>query len=308
MTSSTNQELLFSIIIPTYARPDRLKNCLHAIAQLDYPRDRFEVIVVDDGSPMSLELVVKPFSNQFTLTLLKEVNSGPATARNHGAAKANGKFLVFTDDDCMPVSSWLTALEKCFETAPECLIGGKILNALTDNLCSTASQLLIDYLYAYYNSTAQQAQFFASNNFAVPAKLFRSLGGFDTTFPLAAGEDREFCDRWLYSGYSMLYAPEVQVYHAHKLSLRSFWRQHFNYGRGAFYFHQARSRRNVEQIEIEPLSFYFNLLRYPLSVRSQHPVVLSILFVISQIANITGFFWERSHQKYKDLTTSQTVA
>ncbi|PPS45651.1 glycosyltransferase family 2 protein [Chroococcidiopsis sp. TS-821] len=307
MTSSTHQELLFSIIIPTYARPDRLKNCLHAIAQLDYPRDRFEVIVVDDGSPMSLEPVVAPFSKRLTLTLLKQVNSGPATARNHGAAKANGKFLVFTDDDCAPASTWLTALEKCFETAPESLIGGKTLNALPNNLFSTASQLLIDYLYAYYNSTAQQAQFFASNNFALSAKLFRTLGGFDTTFPLAAGEDREFCDRLLHYGYSMLYAPEVQVYHAHKLSLRSFWRQHFNYGRGAFCFHQARSRRNVERIKVEPLSFYFNLLRYPLLVRSHHSVLVSALFVLSQIANIAGFFWERFNQKSKSFIASQTV-
>ncbi|WNN91960.1 glycosyltransferase family 2 protein [Gloeocapsopsis dulcis] len=160
-------------------------------------------------------------------------------------------------------------------------------------------------MYAYYNSTTQQAQFFASNNFALSAELFRTLGGFNTSFPLAAGEDREFCDRWLYHGYQMVYAPEVQIYHAHKLSLRSFWRQHFNYGRGAFCFHQARSQRNVEQIKVE-LSFYFNLLTYPLSERSPQSALLSFLLLLSQIANISGFFWKYS-QNHNSMTSQTTV-
>jgi len=46
-------------------------------------------------------------------------------------------------------------------------------------------------------------------------------------------DSESICDRWPYHGYPMLYAPEVQVYHAHSLTLPKFWRQHFNYGRGA---------------------------------------------------------------------------
>ena len=56
--------LLFSIIIPTYARPKQLAVCLEAIACLNYPRDRFEVIVVDDGSEAPPEHVVKSFSER----------------------------------------------------------------------------------------------------------------------------------------------------------------------------------------------------------------------------------------------------
>lgn len=291
----THQSPLFSVIIPTYARPERLKNCLQSLTQLDYPGDRFEVIVVDDGSPTPMESVVAPFREKLHLTLIRQANAGPAKARNAGAEQANGKFLAFTDDDCTPTSDWLKTLESRFETAPDCIVGGRTLNALPNNLYSTASQVLIDYLYKYYSVEGDRSSFFASNNIALPAERFRSLGGFDTSFPLAAGEDREFCDRWLYHGYPMLYAPEVQVYHAHSLTLTKFWRQHFNYGRGAFCFHQSRARRNVEQIKVEPLSFYFNLLTYPLS--QTNPVqgsLISVLFFLSQLANITGFFWERS--------------
>lgn len=294
--------LTFSIIIPTYNRPERLATCLEAIARVDYPRDRFEVIVVDDGSETPIEPVVSPFHNPLNLTLITQANAGPANARNTGAAKAKGKFLVFTDDDCTLAPDYLQALDVRFTKTPDCLIGGRTLNALTDNLYSTASQVLIDYLYQYYNA-ANQSNFFASNNFAMPTERFQSLGGFDTSFPLAAGEDREFCDRWLHHGYPMSYAPEVRIYHAHKLTLPKFWRQHFNYGRGAFCFHKVRSRRDVERIKVEPLSFYFNLLTYPLFQKSDQPgLLVSALFVVSQIANIAGFFWERLNQTTEKFT------
>ncbi|MBW4621278.1 MAG: glycosyltransferase [Cyanosarcina radialis HA8281-LM2] len=303
-----SEMLLFSIVIPTYNRPDRLKSCLQALSQLDYPRDRFEVIAVDDGSSIALNSVVEPFQSQLQLTLWRQENAGPAAARNAGAAMAKGQFLVFTDDDCMPATNWLTALSDRLATSPQSLIGGQTLNALPDNVCSTASQLLIDYLYEYYNANSDRAHFFASNNFAMPTAAFRAIGGFDTTFPLAAGEDREFCDRWLHAGYTMAYAPEVQIYHAHHLTLKSFWKQHFNYGRGAFCFHQLRAQRGQQRLQVEPLSFYFNLLTYPFVRSSSYLSTwrLAVLLFISQVANIAGFFWQQKQRPANEFAATQT--
>lgn len=291
------QTPFISIVIPTYNRPERLADCLESIINLEYPGDRFEVIVVDDGSKMPLEKVIEPFKNRLKITLLKQQNQGPATARNTGAKQASGDFIAFTDDDCKPAPDWLSKLAARLVTAPNSMVGGKTLNALPNNLYSTTSQVLIDYLYNYYNLTSQKSNFFASNNFALPSKRFQALGGFDTTFPLAAGEDREFCDRWLQYGNEMVYAPEVQVYHAHKLTLSSYWRQHFFYGRGAFCFHQVRAKRAHREIKVEPISFYLNLLKYPLSQQTAQPkLLLSALLFVSQVAGVAGFFWERTHQ------------
>ncbi|MBF2076521.1 MAG: glycosyltransferase [Synechococcales cyanobacterium C42_A2020_086] len=288
--------LTFSIVIPTYNRPERLATCLQSLTQLDYPREQFEVIVVDDGSPTPLHDVVEPFRDQLSLTLLRQPNAGPAKARNTGAAAAKGRFLAFTDDDCMPAAFWLKTLAARFEQAPDCLIGGHTVNALPQNLYSTTSQVLIDYLYTYYNADAEHARFFASNNIALPTVRFRAIDGFDTTYPRAAAEDRELCDRWLQLGYPMIYAPEVQVYHAHHLSLPSFWRQHFNYGRGAFRFHQVRALRQQQPIRVEPLSFYSDLLAYPFRSACEQPAFVSGLLALSQVAGVAGFFWERLHQ------------
>lgn len=287
-----SQELTFSIVIPTYNRPKRLRQCLESIAQLDYPRDRFEVIVVDDGSPMSLESLIKPFAAAIDLTLMTQPNAGPARARNTGAAQAKGEFLAFTDDDCLLASDWLSKLSDRFQQTPHCMIGGKTLNALPDNLYSTASQGLIDFLYAHYVTADNESNFFASNNLALPTARFQALGGFDTTFPLAAGEDRELCDRWLRFGYRMVYAPEAQIHHAHQLTPLKFWQQHFNYGRGAFHYRRVRAQQG-QTVRLESLLFYSKLLTYPFFQSTSQPaILLAILMFVSQVANAAGFFWQ----------------
>ena len=297
------QNIDISIVIPTYNRPERLEQCLESIARLDYPSNRFEVIVVDDGSRISLEPIAVKFEDCISINLIRQSNAGPASARNTGAAAAQGDYLIFTDDDCQPHPDWLKTLTQAIKDFPNTLIGGHTINALPNNLYSSASQLLIDYLYDYYNQQKEEATFFASNNFALPRKLYQQLEGFDTSFPLAAGEDREFCDRWLHQGLKMHYAQAMQIHHAHTLTLASFWRQHFNYGRGAFYFHQVRSQRQSQPIKVEPLTFYFRLLAYPFfKKQGWRSLNLSMLFFFSQVANVAGFFREKRLLKS---TTSQ---
>ncbi len=252
--------------------------------------------MVDDGSPASLEPVVSPFHEELNVKLLTQTNAGPATARNTGAAHAKGKFLAFIDDDCAPDSVWLKALAYGISEAPEHMIWGRTLNILLDNLYSTASQQLISYLYDYYNGNPSEAGFFVSNNLVVPADQFCGVGGFNTTFSLPAGEDREFCYRWLQHGYKMTFAPEAVVYHAQ--TLRGFWCQHFNYGRGAFHFHQVRAQNGQGRINLEPLSFYLNLLRYRFSqTQGWRAFLITGLLVVSQTANAAGFLWERFFMK-----------
>ena len=280
-----------SIIIPTYMRPERLAGCLHSLTCLDYPRDCFEVIVVDDGSQVPMETVVADFHERFDVTLLKQAHAGPATARNNGATIAKGKVLAFTDDDCEPAADWLQTLAKRYTSAPDCAIGGRTLNKLTDNPFSTASQILIDYLYDYYNTDPLQARFFASNNIALPSDRFHKIGGFDTTFVHAAGEDRELCSRWLNHGSKMIYAPEALVWHSHPLTCRNFWKQHFNYGRGAFLFQQACAQKGYGRAKVEPLSFYIELIRAPFRLaKSAHAPLLAALLFLTQCANAAGYF------------------
>jgi GT2 family glycosyltransferase len=283
---------LFSVVVPTYQRIDALPTCLDALAGQAYPRDRFEVLVVDDGSGVSPEPVVAAFRERLNVALVSQPHAGPARARNTGATHARGDFLAFTDDDCAPDAEWLPQLAARFAATPGHMIGGQTVNALSQNRCSTASQLLVHYLYEYYNADATRPFFFTSNNMALPRLAFLAIGGFDSTLTSAAGEDRELCDRWQHLGYRLTYAPEAVVYHRHHLTLRQFWRQHFQYGQAALYFRQKRVQRGSGRIAIEPWSFYLNLLRYPFTQeRTLRAASLSALLLLSQFANALGFAW-----------------
>jgi GT2 family glycosyltransferase len=130
----------------------------------------------------------------------------------------------------------------------------------------------------------------ASNNLALSAAAFRTLGGFDTSFPRAAGEDRELCDRWIASGRRIRYVPDAIVDHAHAMDLRKFLRQHYGYGTGAVAFHAARAARGNGRIEVEHPSFYLRLLSYPLRTRGvRRPITACALLATSQVANALGF-------------------
>jgi GT2 family glycosyltransferase len=287
-----HRQAFISVVVPSYNRPIQLFTCLQALSRLDYPVDRFEVIVIDDGSKTSLEPVVSPFRSAMDLQLITRPNSGCGAARNAGSTQAKGDFLAFTDDDAQPASDWLSKLSVHFASAPDHMIGGRTVNSLRDNPYSTASQLLIDYLYAYYNANPTRATFLAGNNLALPARLFRQLGGFNTALRVSS-EDREFCDRWCHHGFSITYAPEVIVKHAHRLNLTSFWEQHFRYGRGAYHFRQVRLSRGQPTVRREPLRFYLDLLSYPFKQGEQRPFLLALLLMGSQVANASGFLWER---------------
>lgn len=300
----------FSIIVPTYDRPRQLQRCLRALHLLDYPHDRFEVIVVNDGGKQPLTEIIAEFVPLLNLRYVLQQNSGPAVARNNGARMANGRFLAFTDDDCAPASSWLNKLANRLMNEPSKMVGGYTRNALYRNPFSITSQLLIDFLYQYYNQTESRARFFTSNNFAVAANLFWEVGGFEESMSLAAGEDREFCDRWLDKGLGMVYVRGAVIYHAHHLQFLSFWRQHFNYGRGAWLYRWLRRQRKDELIHLESPMFYFKLISYPLTMaRDIRAFLLTAMLLFTQTANATGFLFERffSRTKKKKLPVREHV-
>lgn len=278
-----------SIVIPTYARPESLYACLSRIESLAFPASRFEVIVVNDGGTLGLDGVVAKFKDTLHLLLLTQDNAGPGKARNLGASVARGKFLVFIDDDCTPSRCWLSALTETLEANPGCLAAGPVLNALPDNLYSTASQMISSFVSDHYANGRGSEPFFTTNNFALSAERFAELGGFDTTIPSATAEDKEFCDRWRAMGYEMVLVPSAIVYHAHDLTLRRFLRQHYQYGRGILTFRLNRRQRAAGALIPEPLSFYCRLILHPVqeSGNSWQWRLVGLL-ILSQIATAAG--------------------
>lgn len=296
------QPIFFSVVIPTYNRPEQLANCLTALANQGYSHGSFEVIVVNDGGN-SLDDVIAPFREQLDLVLIDQQNAGPAQARNRGAAAAKGDFLAFTDDDCCPAADWLQQLAEHCASTPDALVGGQTLNSLVENSYSVASQLIVDLAYQYFNPQPEQARFFAANNMVVPRRHFLDIGGFHPNF--LTSEDRELCDRWLRTGRTMRYVSAVKIYHAHHLTLPGFWKQHLNYGQGAFSYHTIRTQRGEPPFRPD-LSFFRQLLTYPFSQLAPHRAVpVSGLMVLSQVASLVGYFQNKQEMKDANETCIQ---
>lgn len=282
--------LRFSLIITTFNRPASLARTLAALARTDYPHNQFEVIVVDDGGSEPLDGIVAGFSTEMNVRLIQQSNGGPAKGRNKGAEVARNEFLAFTDDDCQPAPGWLFALAQRLQRSPERLVGGRTVNGLTENPYSTASQVILDMVYAFYNGDPEQAQFFATNNLAVRADLFRLCGAFDENFRVS--EDREFCNRWRQRGFRMSFEPGAMIEHRHALTLAEFWRQHFSYGRGAANFHRTCAARGSGRLR-DHFGFYGHLPRSWRKAKGSIPrrqlAQVVLLLALWQVANAAGF-------------------
>lgn len=277
-----------SVVIPTHGRPEKLARCLSALARQTLPPRAFEVIVVDDGSPVRVDSSI-PIDLPMACTVHRVPRGGPAAARNRGVERAAGNVVAFTDDDCQPEPDWLAALLAAVRSSDAPGVGGRVVNALPDNRYAEASQLLVSFLCEYYNGP-NGARFFTSNNLAFKRDLLVQAGGFDERYLHAAGEDRELCDRFASRGTPLACAPEAVVLHAHDLSGARFVRQHFTYGRGAWGYRRARAKRG-EGVRVEPASFYRGLLTYPLTQHGLRGLPHAALLGVAQAANAGGFAW-----------------
>ena len=254
-----------------------------------------EIVVVDDGgTPPAADTLRQ--ATDARLRIIRQNNAGPAKARNRGAAEARGSWLAFIDDDCEPYADWLERLLARAADHPEAMIGGATANALRGNLFAEASQQLIDFLYHRLNRDETDAQFLTSNNMLTPAAGFHQIGGFDERFPLAAGEDRQFCRRWVDSGRKIVLERSAIVEHFHGLGLSSYWRQHRNYGRGAFQYHNLESAATTRDQRGGPmvaLAITAWPLKHATTTPWLHRFLLSGLLGISQLATAIGYRAER---------------
>lgn len=202
-TKELEKSILFSIVIPTYKRKLELLECLSHLkpyfSSSSIPRSKnsIEVIVSDDAADTELANTVEqryPWC-RYVVGPAK----GPAANRNYGASKAEGKWIIFTDDDCLPQPGWLEAYAELADQydVMEGRTSAKGIRRRIDEECPT-------------NETGG---YLWSCNFAIRRQVFNDLRGFNEGFPAAAMEDVELRKRIEKSGFRVAYIPHAVVYH-----------------------------------------------------------------------------------------------
>ena len=283
------QALFFSVVVPTYDRPAEVAGLLEALARQTYPRERFEVVLVDDGGAAPLDAVVEPFRDRLQLKLLTHVHTGCSGARQAGAKQARGQWLAFTDDDCRPAPHWLQCLEEVCAASPGCAVAGALLNGLHQSSWPEASHLLLEHLLARVNRP--RTTYVPTCNAAFPAREFAAVGGLDPAWGIAGGEDRDLCARWIRAGFRIVPSERSLVVHGHRLDVFAYCRQQLGYGRGARLFRTRAAERDGAAPPLESPGFYALMPLIPFRRHAfGRAVVLSAQIALGQAATALGFF------------------
>lgn len=176
-----------SAVIPTYNRAHCITPLLERLAGQNYPKDKFEVIVVNDGSRDDTAKVVSEFAKLHeNFKLISQENKGPAGARNTGWKAARFDIIAFTDDDCRPESNWLAKINEYFVKEPEIVGAGGIMYTPQDQI-----KVLTHHAPPLHVSRQTQAKFPGTNNVAYKKEALEKIGGFDEQFKYVSTEDTD---------------------------------------------------------------------------------------------------------------------
>jgi len=192
----------FSVVIPTYHRNDLLAKCLDCLKPgvQTLAADQYEVIVTDDGRTTTAEHLIQ--EHYPWVTWVAGPQKGPAANRNNGARYAQGEWLAFTDDDCLPDPHWLQAYQQASAANPHYLVfEGRV------------------YADRPRRSLAEKCPgnetggYLWSCNFAVSKSLFNAMKGFDERFPYAAMEDVELKLRLDQAKQKIVFVKDASICH-----------------------------------------------------------------------------------------------
>jgi len=215
---------LISVVVPAYNAREAIAECLEALLHQTVPRDRYEVIVVDDGSSDGTAEVVRPYG----VKLLQQANQGPAAARNLGVAHAQGEIILFTDADCAPHADWIEQLTR--PLLDDEIVGSKgVYRTRQRGLLPRFIQLEYEEKYERLGKR-RYIDFVDAYSAGYRRDVFLAAGGFDEVFPVPSAEDVELSFRLASQGYRLVFVPQARVNHRHAESLWTYLRRKFNYG------------------------------------------------------------------------------
>jgi glycosyltransferase involved in cell wall biosynthesis len=212
-----------SIVIPVYNGADILGRCLEAASRQDYP-GAFEIVVVDNASTDGSGAIAASFESTRVVGCRRR---GPAAARNAGARAARFDLIAFTDADCSPEQGWLRGLVAGLG-ADDAGVGGDLVAASQGLVQDVVSEISFNQAA----SAASPLPYLATANLLVRRTDFEAVGGFDEAFPVAGGEDNDFCWRLARAGRRLRHVPGATCRHDHPRKVVDFLAQRFRYGWG----------------------------------------------------------------------------
>ena len=212
-----------SVAVCSFNGAKTLKECLEALARLNYPD--YEIVVVNDGSTDQTEEIAK----SYPCRLITTPNRGLSNARNTAWQESKGDIVVYIDDDAYPDPDWLTYLAISFQNNKFAAVGGPNIPPLDSPLVAQG------VAYAPGGPTHvlfsdEEAEHIPGCNMAFRKDVLQNIEGFDPLFR-AAGDDVDICWRILEKGWKIGFSPSAVVWHHRRNKIRTYWKQQKGYGK-----------------------------------------------------------------------------
>ncbi|MDI6758890.1 MAG: glycosyltransferase [Candidatus Omnitrophota bacterium] len=273
-------EPLITIIIPVKNAEKTIEKCIISLLNLDY--SNYEITIVDDTSCDKTPEILKNYEQKIKL-ITNTLSLGPSTSRNIAALEAKGKYLAFTDADCIVDKYWLKELIAGFNMYPEVAACGGTQELPKDAvdfekkvfLFMKKTGFISDYMRKP-NAGLAYVSHNPSCNVMYRKNLFLATGGF--LKGLWPGEDVELDYRLKRKGLELLFNPKAIVYHYRPDNLKNFGRMMFRYGLAQGFL--VKKYGIFRKIQIIPFasSIFFIIILLSL-LYNQLLIILTILLI-----------------------------
>lgn len=272
--------ILISAIICTHNRSDYLAKAIQSLIDQNMPKDKYEIIIVDNCSTDSTRKITEQFlCESRNIRYIYEPTLGLSYARNAGWQNARGKYVAYLDDDAIACTSWLAKILEVFETTtprPGC-VGGKTKPLWEGTRPSWLSDWLlhglaiIDWSEVPHALTNLSVEWLVGANIAFPIDILKSVGGFTSKLDrvgkslLSSGD--VFLEKQIMEmGYSCFYHPDIAIEHhifTSRLSKSWFLRRYYWQGVSDAIMKMLQERPSVPNRICSAVSNLKELLRFP---------------------------------------------
>jgi cellulose synthase/poly-beta-1,6-N-acetylglucosamine synthase-like glycosyltransferase len=302
-----------SIVIPTYNRGAKLSRCLDSLFNQTYPKDRYEVIIINDGSKDNTEEVLRDYEKKASCGFIWDTqkNQGIAVATNTGISRSKGEFICFTGDDCIPENNWIEQLITGFDNDLIGAVGGKVVSYQTN----TPIQQFIEDAHVLDQETFIKRNTLITGSAAYRKQVLVDIKGFDNF--LIACVDLDISIKTQILGYKLKYIPDAVVYHDHPATVKGLFAQQYRNGKGYVQLHRKFGRKyNLAyvtfvygyQIFIKLLCFPLTLFSALISKKEKYYVLQPLFYPLSESAMILGIISETCFgERYKGVPINSRI-
>lgn len=259
---------MFSIIVPFLNEEKHIETCILSLISQDFPKNKYEILMVDNGSTDNSVKIINKYPQ---IKLLKETRRGDALARNKALSKAKGKYIAFTDADCLVTKNWLSLAQRSVTSSP-CLLAMGNRQFPNTSVGLTLLQQFENFRARTILTGHNRSYYFGyTNNMIVAKDIFKKIGPFRNY--------RSYDTEWVARAISKIpslkisYVSKMEIIH---LEITTPWiwiKKFYEYGKS---YIKMKQKGSSYEVVSDKKTFQI----YQLLIRQYHYTIIQSLYLL----------------------------